>query len=208
MTMDGVAPALKGANARPHGTGDPRRDTRVPWRPHPAASCALVHPCAPRNYDRSERRRANSAGSVGNACQTRTSSAARPTARAVRWGHSENGLHLRHLGVWRTQLGRELGECRGEQDVPVAVGGDEDTAGVLASARGHQGRAHALARKVAEGLVLLDDALELAAHGYTSSIPEFSMLKGDCSLSPAPRTPTRRTGFEGRSTVPESRASG
>jgi hypothetical protein len=48
--------------------------------------------------------------------------------------------------------------------------------------------AHALAGKVAEGLVLLDDALELAAHGYTSSIPEFSMLKGDCSLSPA-RTP-------------------
>jgi hypothetical protein len=39
--------------------------------------------------------------------------------------------------------------------------------------------AHALAGKVAEGLVLLDDALELAAHGYTSSIPEFSMLKGD-----------------------------
>lgn len=68
--------------------------------------------------------------------------------------------------------------------------------------------AHALAGKVAEGLVRLDDALELAAHGYTSSIPEFSMLKGDCSLSPAPRTPTRRTGFEGRSTVPESRASG
>ena len=51
--------------------------------------------------------------------------------------------------------------------------------------------AHALAGKVAEGLVRLDDALELAAHGYTSSIPEFSMLKGDCSLSPAPRTPTR-----------------
>jgi predicted ATPase/class 3 adenylate cyclase len=40
-------------------------------------------------------------------------------------------------------------------------------------------RAHALAGKVAEGLVLLDDALELAAHGYTSSIPEFSLLKGD-----------------------------
>jgi hypothetical protein len=66
--------------------------------------------------------------------------------------------------------------------------------------------AHALAGKVAEGLVLLDDALELAAHGYiTSSIPEFSMLKGDCALSPAPRTPTRHTGFEGRSTVPESK---
>ena len=64
--------------------------------------------------------------------------------------------------------------------------------------------AHALAGKVAEGLVRLDDALELAAHGYTS----FSMLKGDCSLAPAPRTPTRRTGFEGRPTVPESRASG
>jgi tetratricopeptide (TPR) repeat protein len=39
--------------------------------------------------------------------------------------------------------------------------------------------AHALAGKVPEGLVLLDDALELAAHGYTSSIPEFSLLKGD-----------------------------
>jgi predicted ATPase/class 3 adenylate cyclase len=39
--------------------------------------------------------------------------------------------------------------------------------------------AHALAGKVAEGLVLLDDALELAARGYTSSIPEFSLLKGD-----------------------------
>lgn len=39
--------------------------------------------------------------------------------------------------------------------------------------------AHGLAGKVAEGLVLLDEALELAAHGYTSSIPEFSMLKGD-----------------------------
>jgi predicted ATPase/class 3 adenylate cyclase len=39
--------------------------------------------------------------------------------------------------------------------------------------------AHALAGKVAEGLVLLDDALELAAHGYASSIPEFSLLKGD-----------------------------
>jgi predicted ATPase/class 3 adenylate cyclase len=39
--------------------------------------------------------------------------------------------------------------------------------------------AHALAGKVVEGLVLLDDALELAAHGYTSSLPEFSLLKGD-----------------------------
>jgi predicted ATPase len=39
--------------------------------------------------------------------------------------------------------------------------------------------AHALAGKVAEGLMLLDDALELAAHGYASSIPEFSLLKGD-----------------------------
>jgi hypothetical protein len=39
--------------------------------------------------------------------------------------------------------------------------------------------AHALAGKVAEGLVLLDNALELAARGYTSSIPEFSLLKDD-----------------------------
>jgi predicted ATPase len=39
--------------------------------------------------------------------------------------------------------------------------------------------AHALAGKVAEGLLLLDDALELAARGYTSSIPEFNLLKGD-----------------------------
>src|SRR4029453_2101453 len=43
--------------------------------------------------------------------------------------------------------------------------------------------AHALAGKVAEGLVLLDDALELAAHGYASSIPEFSMLKGDLLMA-------------------------
>jgi hypothetical protein len=39
--------------------------------------------------------------------------------------------------------------------------------------------AHALAGKVEEGLVLLDEALELAASGDTSAIPEFSLLKGD-----------------------------
>jgi predicted ATPase len=39
--------------------------------------------------------------------------------------------------------------------------------------------AHALAGRVAEGLVLIDDALELAATADTSNIPEFSLLKGD-----------------------------
>jgi predicted ATPase len=39
--------------------------------------------------------------------------------------------------------------------------------------------AHALAGRVAEGLVLVDEALELAASGDTSSIPEFGLLKGD-----------------------------
>ncbi len=39
--------------------------------------------------------------------------------------------------------------------------------------------AHALAGRVAEGLVLVDEALELAASGDTSSIPELSLLKGD-----------------------------
>ena len=39
--------------------------------------------------------------------------------------------------------------------------------------------AHALAGKVAEGLVLLDDALELAARPDNWGIPELSLLKGD-----------------------------
>jgi predicted ATPase/class 3 adenylate cyclase len=39
--------------------------------------------------------------------------------------------------------------------------------------------AHALAGRMAEGLVLVDEALELAASGNTSSIPELSLLKGD-----------------------------
>ena len=39
--------------------------------------------------------------------------------------------------------------------------------------------AHALAGRVAEGLVLVDEALELAASRDTSSIPELSLLKGD-----------------------------
>jgi predicted ATPase/class 3 adenylate cyclase len=39
--------------------------------------------------------------------------------------------------------------------------------------------AHALAGQVVEGLVLLDDALEVAARGDPSVIPEFSLLKGD-----------------------------
>ena len=38
--------------------------------------------------------------------------------------------------------------------------------------------AHALAGKVAEGLVLIEDVLELAASG-DNSLPEFSLLKGD-----------------------------
>jgi predicted ATPase/class 3 adenylate cyclase len=39
--------------------------------------------------------------------------------------------------------------------------------------------AHALAGKVAEGLVLLDEALELSARGDTSTISESCLLKGD-----------------------------
>ncbi len=39
--------------------------------------------------------------------------------------------------------------------------------------------AHALAGRVSEGLLLIDDALELAARGDESTIPEFSLLKGD-----------------------------
>jgi hypothetical protein len=39
--------------------------------------------------------------------------------------------------------------------------------------------AHALAGRVAEGLVLVDEALELAASRDPSSIPELSLLKGD-----------------------------
>ena len=69
--------------------------------------------------------------------------------------------------------------------------------------------AHALAGKVAEGLVLIDDALELAARGDTSAIPEFSLLKGDLLIAAGASrcrrgalVPTRR------STVQEARASG
>ena len=39
--------------------------------------------------------------------------------------------------------------------------------------------ANALAGRVAEGLVLIDDALELAARGDASTIPESRLLKGD-----------------------------
>jgi hypothetical protein len=39
--------------------------------------------------------------------------------------------------------------------------------------------AHALAGRVAEGLALVDEALELAGGGDTSSIPELSLVKGD-----------------------------
>jgi predicted ATPase len=39
--------------------------------------------------------------------------------------------------------------------------------------------AHALAGRVAEGLVLIDDALELGARGDASTVPESSLLKGD-----------------------------
>ena len=39
--------------------------------------------------------------------------------------------------------------------------------------------AHALAGNVVEGLVVIDDALELAARGDQSLIPELSLLKGD-----------------------------
>ncbi|HET7519421.1 MAG TPA: adenylate/guanylate cyclase domain-containing protein [Actinomycetes bacterium] len=38
---------------------------------------------------------------------------------------------------------------------------------------------NALAGRVAEGLVVVDEALQLAASGDTSSIPELSLLKGD-----------------------------
>jgi predicted ATPase len=39
--------------------------------------------------------------------------------------------------------------------------------------------AHGLAGRVAQGLALVDEALELAASGDTSAIPELSLLKGD-----------------------------
>jgi predicted ATPase/class 3 adenylate cyclase len=39
--------------------------------------------------------------------------------------------------------------------------------------------AHGLAGRVAQGLALVDEALELAASGDTSTIPELSLLKGD-----------------------------
>jgi predicted ATPase/class 3 adenylate cyclase len=43
--------------------------------------------------------------------------------------------------------------------------------------------AHALAGRVADGLVLVDEALELAANGDTSSTPELSLLKGDLLIA-------------------------
>ena len=43
--------------------------------------------------------------------------------------------------------------------------------------------AHALAGRVAEGLVLIDDALELAARGDRSTIPESSLIKGDLLIA-------------------------
>lgn len=46
-----------------------------------------------------------------------------------------------------------------------------------------QAAAHALAGRVAEGLVLVDDALELAARGDGSTIPESSLLKGDLLIA-------------------------
>jgi predicted ATPase len=39
--------------------------------------------------------------------------------------------------------------------------------------------AHALAGKVADGLILIDDALELAGTGNTTAISELFLLKGD-----------------------------
>jgi predicted ATPase/class 3 adenylate cyclase len=39
--------------------------------------------------------------------------------------------------------------------------------------------AHALAGKLPEGLLLIDEALELASHGDPSLVPELSLLKGD-----------------------------
>lgn len=38
---------------------------------------------------------------------------------------------------------------------------------------------HAIAGKVAEGLLLIDEALELATHGDISMVPELSLVKGD-----------------------------
>jgi predicted ATPase len=43
--------------------------------------------------------------------------------------------------------------------------------------------AHALAGKVTEGLVLIDDALEIAARGDTSAVLEFSLIKGDLLIA-------------------------
>jgi predicted ATPase/class 3 adenylate cyclase len=58
--------------------------------------------------------------------------------------------------------------------------------------------AHALAGKVEEGLVLLDEALELAASGLTSSIPEFSLLKGDLlTVAGADPEPWFQRAFDG-----------
>src|SRR5215813_6612736 len=65
-------------------------------------------------------------------CETRVCTPLQPTRRAPLadcydgkvevGGHTERGLHLRHVIVWPAQSGRELCDCRGEQRVPVAVG--------------------------------------------------------------------------------------
>ena len=43
--------------------------------------------------------------------------------------------------------------------------------------------AHALAGKVSEGLVLIDDALKIASRGDTSAVLEFSLIKGDLLIA-------------------------
>jgi predicted ATPase len=43
--------------------------------------------------------------------------------------------------------------------------------------------AHALAGKVTEGLVLIDDALKIASRGDTSAVLEFSLIKGDLLIA-------------------------
>jgi predicted ATPase/class 3 adenylate cyclase len=83
------------------------------------------------------------------------------------------------LGVANAELGRAE-EGLAQVNEAIALYQEMKTPPVFwPQLVGMKAGAHGLAGKVAEGLVLIDDALELAGSSDTSQIPEFSLVKGD-----------------------------
>jgi predicted ATPase/class 3 adenylate cyclase len=83
------------------------------------------------------------------------------------------------LGVANAELGRAE-EGLAQVNEAIALYQEMKTPPVFwPQLVGMKAGAHGLAGKVAEGLVLIDDALELAGSRDTSQIPEFSLVKGD-----------------------------